>query len=44
MILGDTKDDVLVLLVRGWLRLCSDDLMDILVKDSLIQEIDELLI
>ena len=44
MISGDMKDDVLVLLVRGWLRLCSDDLMDILVEDSLIQEIDELLI
>ena len=44
MISGNAKDDVLVPLVRIWLRLCGDDLVDVLVQDGSIQEVNELLI
>jgi hypothetical protein len=44
VISGDVKDDVLVSLVCAWLRLGGDDLVDVFVQDSPIQEINELLI
>jgi len=44
VISGDAKDDVLISLIHGWLRLGGDDLVDVLVQDSPIQEINELLI
>jgi hypothetical protein len=44
VISGDAKDDVLVSLVRVWLCLCGDNLVDVLVQDGSIQEIDKLLV
>ena len=44
VISGDTKDDVLVPLVRVQPRLCSDDLMDIFSQNGSFDEIYELLV